>query len=449
MPSLAFGLSSYERLEGNMPGLPVENMYVEEAPSEEKGLVLQSRPALVDRALDMGSQAVNALYQVDGVLSGNLFGIAGDSLYSETTLLGTLGSSGVASLAGYENLLFANAGAGVYSWNGTTFASVAFPDGADVLRLLVGASRLIAIRRDTETYYWSDPLSGTIDGLSFASAESNPDRLRDMLFLDDTLILFGAGTVEFHANTNDADLPFAPIEGRVFERGIKATGCACQFGASFAWVTDRNQVCVGGPDTIVSNAGLEAQIAASGECRLFSFFIGGEEFLALRLEGETQVFGARSGRWSKFTTAGGNWAAQCFANGVFGSANDGKTLAFSEGKLELGGTLERLFRAGLVLNGGGVMMDNLSLRANPGQTTYTVGTYAAPSVEMRLSRDGGQTWGAWKRKSLGAQGAYRKKVQWRGLGMASAPGFLAEFRCTDPVPFRVSDVLANEPLGGR
>lgn len=330
-----------------------------------------------------------------------------------------------------------------------TFTTVAFPDSANVTKVLVGAGRAVCLRADTETYYWSEPLTSTVDALSFASAESQPDRLRDMLYIDDTLILFGAGTVEFHPNTQDADLPFQPLEGRVFERGIRATGCATQFGATFAWVTDRNQICIGDPDAIVSNSGMEAKIAASTDCRLFSFFIGGDEFLALRLDDETHVLSAKAKRWSRFSTNGGNFGAQCFANGVFGSATDGKTLVFSDTKVELGSTLERRFRAGVVINAGGVAVNNLALRTNPGQTPYLAGDYSDPVVEMRVSRDAGRTWGSWRARNLGAIGEYGKKVQWRGLGMASQPGFLVEFRVTDPVPFRVSDVRMNDGYGGR
>jgi len=42
MPAAQFGLSSYERAEGDLPALPVINMYAEETASE--GVVLQSRP---------------------------------------------------------------------------------------------------------------------------------------------------------------------------------------------------------------------------------------------------------------------------------------------------------------------------------------------------------------------------------------------------------------------
>lgn len=449
MPRVPFGLSSFERPRGDLPPLPVINMFAEEAPTEATGVVLQSRPGLSDRGADMGTAPIVALFKADGVLNTQLFGVSGTKLYQGAALVGTLDGAGPFSLAGYEDTLFVTGGESLWTYDGSILSAVAFPDSANVSKVVVGASRLIAIRADTEKFYWSDALTTTVPALSFATAENQPDRLRDALFIDDILVLFGAETVEFWPNTSDPDLPFQPLEGRVFERGIKATGCATKFGSAFAWVTDTNQICISDPDNVITKPGLEALIEATTATRLWTFQLEGTEFLALTIDAGTWVFSARSKMWSEFASNGlGNWTAQCFAGGVFGSAVDGKTLAWGTGHLDLGGVMERRFRAGMPLNSGGVVANNLILRVNVGQTPYLTGDYAEPSVEVRCSRDAGQTWGAWKPQSLGTQGQYRKKLQWTGLGMFSQPGALFEFRVTAPVPFRVSDVLINEQWGG-
>jgi len=307
----------------------------------------------------------------------------------------------------------------------------------------------VAIRANSGRFYFTPPLAQTFDGLDFATAESEADQLLDALFIDDILILFGRETVEFWPNTTDNNLPFQPLEGRVLERGIRATGCATPLGPTFAWITDQNTVCVQDENNVISNPGLQERLAASTTASLFNFFIDGVEFLALRMDAETQVYNRSTGTWSEFASAGqANWLATCHAAGVFGSTG-GKTLAFGSGHAELGGVLERRFRAGLPINGGGVDIANLRLRANAGQTPVLATDYADPVVEMRVSRDAGQTWGNWKQTALGRQGNYRKRIEWRALGQASAPGFVAEFRVTDPVPFRVSGVFVNEPFGGR
>jgi hypothetical protein len=50
---------------------------------------------------------------------------------------------------------------------------------------------------------------------------------------------------------------------------------------------------------------------------------------------------------------------------------------------------------------------------------------------------------------LGATGEYRTVPSWRRLGQFDFPGLLLEFRVSDPVPFRVSAVKANDFSGGR
>lgn len=451
MPSLQFGTQSYERGEGNLPELPVINMYAEQAPTEKAGVVLQSQPGLANNGVSMAPEGIDALFQRDNVLGTGLFGVSGGRLYSGSASVGAIDGDGPFSIAGYENFLFAAGGAGLWGYDGATLAQIAFPDDANVSKVLVGASRLITIRSDTGKFYWSDPLETDIEALDFATAENQPDRLRDALFIDDVLVLFGAETVEIWPNTNDNDLPFRPLEGLVFEKGIRATGCAVIYDSTFVWVGSDNAVYTRGQQPQrISQPWLEEKITDSAECALFRFELEGTEFLALRLDTATYVLSSRSGQWSEFQSYGqSNWIPQCFAGGVFGSSIDGRTVRWSDDYSDFGGVLERRLRAGTPIDSRGFQVNNLGLRCNAGQTPFLTGEYAEPSVEMRTSEDGGQTWSAWEAASLGVQGAYDDQPQWRALGMASYPGFLCEFRVTDPVPFRVSDALVNEPYGGR
>lgn len=449
MPRMQFGLSAEERARGDLPQLPVINMFAEQAPTEATTVVLQSRPGLTDREADIGSDVV-ALFARDGVLGGVQFGLSSGTLYSGTTALGSIDGAGPPSIAGFEDRLFVTAGGALWTYSASVLSMVAFPDGANVRKVLIGASRAIAIRDDTETYYFSPVLAGTFDGLDFASAESQPDRLRDALFIDDVLVLFGAETIEFHPNTGDPDLPFQPLEGRVFERGIRATGCASEFDGSFAWVGNDNVVYLNGQGpTPISNAGLQQKIQASTTCALFTFQFDGQEFIALRLDTQTYVYGNRNRLWSEFSSYGvTNWLPRCFAGGVFG-CSDGRVAQWGSGYEDFGGVLERRFRGGFPVNAGGVFVVSLRLRCDMGQTPFLTGVYVSPQVELRVSDDAGNTWGVWDGASLGVQGDYRAQPHWTSLGMASQPGFLAEFRVTAPVSWRVSEILLNEGYGGR
>lgn len=450
MPAIQYGLSSYERAEGDLPELPVVNMYAEQAPTEEGGILLQSRSGLSNRSAEMGTGPVQQLFKRDLVEGSTLYGVSGGFFYDGTTQVGVIAGSGFCSMAGNEIGIMVTAGSTLYFFANDVLNTVAFPDGASVAHVTVGGARYWLVRKDTGKIYWTDALESDVEALDFVTAESAPDRALQTLWVDGGLIIFGAESIEFWQQTGSATLPITPLINLVIEKGLKATGCACNFGPTFAFVTNENQVCVQNEENIISNPGLEARIAASTECRLFTFILNGDEFLSLRLDTETQVYNRRTGSWSEFATYGQtNWAAQCFAGGVFGSGTDGKTLAWASDYFELGGVLERRLRGGFPINSGGVSVDNVQIRVNVGQTAALTGDYAEPQVELRVSRDAGQTWGDWRARSLGEQGQYRKRVQWRRLGMASRPGWLGEVRVTDPVPFRLSGFLINEAYGGR
>lgn len=453
MPDLAYGYSAYQRDRGNLPELPLVNLFVEPTPTTERGIVLQSRPGMSAGSVSMGSGPVRALFLADGVFSGDLFGVSGSSLYRGSTSLGAVAGSLVPSIAATELEVLAAAGGAITRYNGSAVNNPSFPDGAAVIKILFIAGLFVAIRANTQRFYWSDVLNGnTWDGLDFASAENEPDRLLDGLVIDDVLVLAGTQTIEFWPKTGDADIPFQPTQGRIFERGVKATGCMDQFDNSFAWIAENGIVYRAGnvPERI-STDGIEERIAKSTTFRAFRFFFEGHEFFCIRLDTETLAYDAATRQWCEFASYGlTNWRAQCAVAGpVFGSATDGTTIVFNAGHQDFGSVLERRFRAGFPLSGGTVRADNIRLRVNAGQTPDLTGDYINPAVELRTSRDGAQTWGQWRSAALGAQGNYRARVEWRALGMFDEPGGVFEFRCTDPVPFRVAGAYINEPGGGR
>jgi hypothetical protein len=454
---LQFGVAAYQRNRGNLPELPVVNMFAESAPTEKTQVALQSRPGLVQNST-AGTADIEAIFQKDGVLSGDLFAVGGGFLYRDGVLVGAIDGSGPVSIAGNEIGLAVTAGETLWFYNGTTLRAVAFPDAADVSKVIELASRFVALRSGTQKFYWSEVLEDALDGtgllefgaLNFASAESEPDRLLDACTIDDVLVLGGTETVEFWSKTGNNELPFTPVSGRVYSKGLSATGCMVSFDNSMAYVSAEGLVYRAGnvPERI-STTGIEERIEASATAALFTFFFEGHEFLNLRLDSYTMAYDAQSKQWCEFASwEMDNWRCRCAAQGPLFGADDGKILEFS-GHADLGGVLERRFRAGAALDSGSVSASNIRLRTNPGQTSYLSGTYANPTVEMRTSRDGGQTWGNWRQASLGAQGEYRRQVEWRACGMFDHPGLLAEFRVTDPVSFRVSGVVANEGGGGR
>lgn len=448
MPDLQYGLTNIDRDRGNLPKIPVVNMFVEKVDSEPNP-VLQSRPGLENTGTTLGAGPVHTLFKGDGVLSGQMFAVSGTSFYSNTTNLGTVAGSGPYKIAGFQNRVFVTGGSTLSEWDGVTYSTDAMPGGFSVQSLCIGTDRLIVIDKGTGHFYWSNVLSDVVDALSFATAEQSPDQLKECLFIGDTLMLFGSETVEFWpASVANPDLPFSPLIGRTFRIGIRDTGCAVAFGNTFAWVTNYNQIAAGDPNNIISNSGLDEKISKSANCSLWTFRLEGTEFLVCTLDTSTWVFSSSSSTWSVFESYGAdNWIPQCFSADIFGSSIDGHLIQWSDDYQDFGDVLERRFRAGLPLTMGTTMLNNLVIRTNQGQSPFLSGIYEDPVVELRTSKDGGFTFSTWKGRSLGKSGNYRSDVQWRSLGFFGYPSLLVEIRVTDPVPFRVSGVTINEGYG--
>lgn len=441
--------TDYERTRGDLPELPLINMFPEDSIGEGK-VILQSRSGLV-ASQEYSVYPVRGMYTEAGAFNGDTFSVLGTVLYRGTNVLGTIDGDGPVSMDSYSDYLFVCAGASIWLYDGTTLTTVDFPDGASVRKVLVAQSRLIAIEDSTQRIYWSEPLETTIPDLNFAEAENSPDRLLDMLYIGDSLILFGEATVEFWMVGADADIPFVPLTGRVYSRGIISTAACTKAAATFAWITEAGQVCLTEPTNIISSTELELRISTSSVVKTWLFNMDQTEHMAVTIDTETWcVNPLNPSRWFKFESYGyPNWEPHCYSDGVFGSSHRGRFLEWATTFIDPDDQpLERRFRAWLPSNTVSSVVSNIVIRTNSGETPYLDGVNANPLVEMRSSRDGGKLWSNWRSISLGAQGYYRKIVTWLSCGIFSYPGAMFEFRVTDPVPFRVSSVSANEPYGG-
>lgn len=450
MPELPFGTSAYARTRGNLPDLPVINMFAEEAPTEQGGVTLQSRLGLA-RVATIGSGPIRDVRQADGVIGGERFTVSGSQVFIGGTLLGTIDGNGPVSFAASPDEVLFNAGSGIWRTDGTTWQRVTFPDNAPVARIAFIAGYFIALRKGTQQWHFSGVLDGlSWDGLDFANAENEPDQLLDVVIVDDVMALIGSSSVEFWPKTGDAALPFAPTAGKVLNKGAIATGCACAFDNTFAYIGANGIVYMAANvPTRVSDAGIEERVNGSSTHALWTFSFEGHDFLAVRLSTGTFLRDAQSQQWCEFASWGrANWRIQNGAAGVFGDDETGTLWRF-EGYADDDGVLERRFRAGLPITGGSISCDSIRLKTNPGQTKALAGQTFDPIVEMRSSRDRANTWTVWRSTKLGEQGQYRTRVEWRRNGRFDDPGGLFEIRCTDPVPFGASGVLMNEPGGGR
>lgn len=448
MPALPLGRTAFERVRGSMPRVPVVNFIVEKSPTEKQGMVFQSRRPLV-RVAEVGSGPVRAVMEREGILGGVRLTVSGGRVYAGTSSVGDLSGAGAVSIAASATRALFAAGAGMVSWDGSTFAAVSFPDGAGVTKVVYLAGYFVALRAGTQRWYFS--VDGvTWDGLDYASAENEPDSLRDAIDVGDTLVLIGTRTTEFWAKTGDANLPFQAIQQRVFEYGAIATGCASAADNTHFWIGDDGIVYRAGnvPEPI-SDDGHTADILASTSWAAYLLLDERHKLLCVRLDTKTLVFDITSGGWSEFETYGRpTFRASCADETIFGDDETGHLWSFGKSFSDEG-VMERRLAGGFPIDGGTVGIDVLRMRIEVGQATDLIGDYVEPVIEMRVSDDLGRTWGEWDAEGLGEQGDYRVMPEWRALGSFDYPGALFEFRMTDPVTVRISDATVNEASGGR
>jgi hypothetical protein len=454
VPSIAYGTGAYQRTNGNLPPLVLINMFVEEAKTSEGGVALLSRPGLGVRHTN-GSGPINGIFAKPGTLSGDVFTISGSALYRGTSAVasGTIAGSGRASWAGSDLEIVVTRGTVARSYIAAGIANIAFPDSANVIAVDYIGSLFVYVRGGSHKFYWSSPLDGrTVNALDFASAEREPDQLLDVKALGDNIWLFGQSTMEVWAHTGDADLPFTRFEQVSFDKGIHSTGCVVK--ADNSLIVTANNGSVYRIDEVpqrISNHSIEERIIASSAVKMFTYQFEGHEMVAFRLDDETLVLDLATNEWHENQTDGGNWivtdAIMVDREIYAGHATSGAVMEW-DGWDDNGTALTRRFSAALQLDAP-ASVNNLRLWCNTGQSDVLVGQGSSPVVEMRVSDDAGNTWSDWDSDDLGAAGDYRTVPEFRCLGMFDFPGALFEFRVTDPVPFRVSAVKANEPGGGR
>src|SRR5688572_4790824 len=145
MPALDYGKGAYKRSRGNLPEFPVNNMFVEQSTAD--GVVMQSHKALVEVA-EVGLGPIRATLSKDGVFSGDRFSISGNAVYRGTALIGTINGTGPAYIVASDSEVVFGRGRDAYSYNGTNFQAIAFPDDADVTKVAYTAGYWLFLRAD-------------------------------------------------------------------------------------------------------------------------------------------------------------------------------------------------------------------------------------------------------------------------------------------------------------
>lgn len=451
MPDLMLPRGAYHRANGNFPPFELVNLFLEQTAAARGGVSFLSFPGLASTAT-RGTGPINGIFRQDDLFSGATFTVSGSTLYKDGTSLGTINGSGPVWFAASDIELVVGRGQSAYSYNGTTLAAISFPDGANVTWGTFLAGLFVFARAGSRKFYWSAVYDArTIDGSDFASAESSASYLVQVLAIGDVLYLGCKDKIEAWYPTGDGTLPFQRITQRTAKKGVAASGAMVELDNALHFVgDDRTVYRMAEVPERISDHGIEEQLAASATFSCFTFLHQGHAFLIVRTDTKSLGFDALTTGWLERRSWGlTNWRAQCAtgkADGtpMFGSATTNDIFEHS-GWQDAGQPHAREF-TGVVPSTSAFPLFKVEIEANTGSAPITV---PDPEIEMCFSRDGGNTFSAFRPAKLGATGKYRARPRWRRLGSFDAPGALLHFRVTDPVPFRVSSALSNESSAGR
>jgi len=459
MPAVPLGKSAYQR--ASLPPVLLQNMYYETAPTNiEDGVAFHPRPRLKNFTLSasIGTSAMQGLYREGGVLSGRIFAVNGGRLY-KITQPGVVGEGTVADLGAVAGSDFMTAegdpdrmvftlGATPYSTNGTTISTITMPDSVACIAVDTLDARYLFAAANSNVFYWSDTATTTINALSFASAESQPDVLVTLKVVDDILWLVGRLSLEAWQPTGNSDLPFERLEGRVFGIGCTSQATVQKMNVdgtdTMCWVGTDQKVYRLAPNPVrISDFGLEERLLRADPESFYAHSANwnGHDFYVLHIPTEGSfAYDLTTGEWSEWSSYQADlFRTNCSCVGpnnvaILGDSATGALYTLAEdARTDTNDADPVVFEFSGLLKIVGPPVRNHNLRLD----TYTglaASTEDDPMVQLATSDDHGKTWKDRGSQPLRRQGERARRVLWRALGMLRRDqGRVYRWRTTEPV----------------
>lgn len=382
-------------------------------------------------------------FRAMGEVGGYLYAACGGSLHKidtsgGNTNLGAVEDGAEASIAGNNGNVTLCVGGKYYVWNGTTLAEPAPGAFSSFGSLTYIGNYTVLTEKDGSRFQWSAQANpASLPGLNFSSADGRDDKIIRCAAINGMLYIFKQKSHEIWYVTGLSNASaFERQAGGVVDVGLLSFGLLANIpGASvfFVGADGRAHIVGVGP---VSFPPVETAIAQAGPDRCLCWEDEGHTMCAITFSnGPTWVYDLATGLWHE--RAEGSdllpWSAADsakMAGSWFVGRSGGAIVKLSRRNADVDGELVRLMVSRTAEG------DGQDIEANEIQVYLRTG-FEAGSVELRLSRNGGHTWGATRRRSW-AVGEYGRMIKWEGLG--SYPRLVAELRISDPAEVSVNAV---------
>ena len=460
MPRIRFNGPAYEARSKDANAQKCINWYPEKDTREGKNdrFYLMPTPGLTSfSAVEGVDSVVRGLFEHQGTL----YAVVGSTFYSidsegTATSEGTLSSStGLVQIAGVDDGIVIVDGTAGYRYVPSTdsFTTISDSDFPSTVKTITSQDGyFITHEPNTQKFRISNLNDGaTWDTLDFASAEGSFDEIVACVSDNRQLWIFGETTTEVWINTGASAFPFERIQDVFLDWGLAAERSVVKLDNTLYWLAKSKN----GSGAIVKANGFTAQIVSTpaimnkinsydtiDDAFGYSYQLQGHEFYVLTFptEGATWVYDASTGLWhertsfldNEYTRHRSNCYAFAYNKHFIGDFATGTIYELDPDVYTEDGTAIRRVRVTQHTHKDTKLltMRNLVVDVESGPGLQT-GQGSDPQYMLRVSRDGGRTWGNERWRSPGKAGIYDARMIWNLLGIART--FTMELSITDPV----------------
>lgn len=424
---------------------------------ESKQAVLQSTDGL-SQLLDLGGTVRGSCVMSDQ----REFVVAGATLYEIVSGVAVsrgaiaAGTSFVCLCAGETQLVAVDGSSGyVLTLATNAFGQITDPDwrGAVWVTQVNGTFVFVPPNNLEQFYLSAIDDATTLDALDFSSADAQPGNIVTHRELKQETFFFKPYSTEVWIYDGAADFPLVRYNSTPIAVG--AVGLRAVINAAdtliFVGRTTRGTgivyMMVGHQPVRISNTAVETALQAPGvdlsNCVLWVQQKAGAEFVCVNAPGmlTSWCWDAASKQWhERGELVNGDWTPfrvdQVLAVGSQWHAFAGQVM------YRMGDDIYAIGSAPLVRSRVWPHFPNPSMEPIViyGIEAMCTSGYGG-QIMMRISKDGGQTFGAWLLRSLGAVGRWMQRVRWLALGAGT--DMIFELRVSDAVPLTISQVTVD------
>lgn len=384
---------------------------------------------------DISNSSADRLFYAAG---GNLAQV--DSLGAISTI-GSISDDANTTISGNSGDVTVCSGGEYKLWDGGTLTSPtagAFSSFGSVE--YVGGYTVLTERNGRQIQWSALRNASSLPGLNFATAEARDDVILRGVAINGNYWVFKTTSIEVWQVTGQAnENAFSAIPGLVIERGLKGFNLVTKFrgGAFFIGSDDVPYLAGGAEIKALSNLGVQTAISNGEPSHCHYHEDEGHQFLTIRFRDRPAwVFDLATGLWHERAVGEeGAWGALAAVN-AFGSWRaadaDGKIRTLGRTNADGSNALIRRAVSQTIYNGGELFrVAKLEVAGRVGRSD--LGREAR--VGLRVTRDGGNTFGALVERDMGALGEYDQRMVFRPMGQARA--FAVEVRVSDPADLNI------------